>query len=123
MDGFTTQIDAVNALADAAPGAVWRLQSEDGGGSSYVDAFDDPRLLVNLSVWESVDALRDFVLADGHMAVMRRRGDWFEPGTTESIVWDVPAGHEPTVEEAVRELDAFRTGSGAARDMRALLRR
>ncbi len=118
MAEFVSRIDAVNAAADEAPGFLWRLKSEDGGGSSYVAAFDDPRLLVNLSAWTSVDALRDYIASTGHRPTMSKRGEWFEPGTTESIVWDIGDGHKPSLEEALGMLEAWRQGEGAARDLR-----
>lgn len=121
MEAFRDQIDHVNALADAAPGFLWRLESDEGG-SSYVNAFDDPRLLVNLSAWDSIASLRHFIMSEGHVAVMRRRGDWFQAGTTESIVWDIPADHRPDLEEALGMLEAWRKGSGPAQDLRGLMR-
>ncbi|WP_437669400.1 DUF3291 domain-containing protein [Sorangium sp. So ce131] len=106
---FVSALDPVNALADAAPGFVWRLK-EYGGNATAVRAFGDDRILVNMSVWESAEALSDFVFRNPeHAAVMRRRREWFVP-MREAItaLWWVPAGHTPTVAEAEERLEHLR---------------
>ena len=70
---FVAALAPVNAVADASPGFVWRLQTEDGDATA-IRAFGDDRLIVNMSVWESVEALRGFVYGEAHAAVIRRRG-------------------------------------------------
>ena len=105
---FVAALDPVNALADAAPGFVWRLQTDDGDATS-IRAFDDDMLIVNMSVWESLDALRAYVYGSEHRAVMARRRQWFERMAEAYVVlWWVPAGHVPTVEEAKERLEALR---------------
>ena len=74
---FVAQLDAVNALAEAAPGFVWRLQSSSGN-STDIPYNDDPFVIVNMSVWQSVEALRDYVYNSGHVAVFRDRARWFK---------------------------------------------
>jgi len=74
---FVAQLDPVNALADTAPGFVWRLQSSSGNATDIVYN-DDPFVIVNMSVWESVEALRDFVYKSNHLDVLRDRAKWFE---------------------------------------------
>ena len=97
---FVALLEPVNALADAAPGFVWRLQDE-GGDATAINAFDDDRILVNMSVWESVDALWDFVYAGEHLTVMRRRREWMiRPERAYMALWWIPAGHIPTTAEA-----------------------
>lgn len=104
LEGFTSMLDAVNARADGAPGFVWRLQDESGDATS-IRVFDDERLIVNVSVWESLEALRDFVYADeGHLAVLRRRRDWFSKLEVVLALWWVPAGHIPDTTEAKERL-------------------
>jgi heme-degrading monooxygenase HmoA len=100
---FMAALDPVNALADSAPGFVWRLQTEDGNATS-VRGFDDDRIIVNMSVWESIDALADFVYRSDHIAVMRRRREWFERVVVHMVLWWVPTGHEPSVAEAEERL-------------------
>jgi hypothetical protein len=102
---FMARLDAVNALAERTPGFVWRLKS-DSGNATDIRAFDDPRMLVNMSVWESVDALFAFTYRTAHTQVMNRRKEWFEPLPGPHLVlWWVPAGAVPTLDEARRRLD------------------
>jgi len=101
---FVANLEPVNALADAAPGFVWRLQSEEGDATS-IRAYDDERIIVNLSVWDSVERLRDFVFGGLHVEVLRRRREWFEVlGEAYTAMWWVPAGTIPTVDEAKARL-------------------
>jgi Domain of unknown function (DUF3291) len=92
-------LDPINALADRAPGFVWRLQTEDGDATA-IRAFDDQRMLINMSVWASIEELAEFVYRSGHIAVMRRRREWFEPIKLYMALWWVPRGHIPTIAEA-----------------------
>jgi hypothetical protein len=104
---FLAQLDGVNALADAAPGFVWRLQSSSGNATD-VPYNDDPFVLVNMSVWESVEALRDYVYRSQHMEVMRDRAKWFEKmEKPHYCLWWVPGGHIPTVAEARERLEHY----------------
>ncbi len=104
MSAFVANLDRVNALGDASPGFVWRLQ-DDSGAATSIRAFDDPRIIVNLTVWSSVEALREYAYRSAHVEVFRRRRDWFLPLDGPSLVlWWVPAGHRPTVAEAKERL-------------------
>ena len=106
---FVSALEPVNARADRAAGFVWRMQTEDGDATAARGFGDDPRLIINLTVWESVEALRDFVYADRrHVAVMRRRREWFERLDLHTVLWWVPAGHRPTVAEAEQRLEHLR---------------
>ena len=101
---FVAALEPINALADDAPGFVWRLQTETGDAKS-INAFDDDRIIVNMSVWTSLEALRDFVYRSRHAEVMRRRREWFEQMTDAFVVlWWIPAGHVPTLDEAKERL-------------------
>ncbi|MFI5121575.1 MAG: DUF3291 domain-containing protein [Vicinamibacteria bacterium] len=105
---FVANLEPVNALADSAPGFIWRLQDESGDATS-IKAFDDDRLIINMSVWESVEALWSFVYDGGHLEVMRRRREWMTKlAETHMALWWVPVGHRPTVEEARQRLDHLR---------------
>ena len=105
---FIARLDPVNAAADAAPGFVWRLQTEDGDATG-IRGFGDDRLIVNMSVWESLEALRAFVYSNrAHLDVLRRRREWFERMDFHLVLWWVPAGHRPTVGEAEERLDLLR---------------
>lgn len=105
---FVELLGPVNALADAAPGFVWRMQTEDGDATA-VRGFDDDRLIINMSVWESLDALATFVYRTDHAAVMRRRREWFHRfDGAFTVLWWVPAGSRPTVGDAEVRLAALR---------------
>jgi hypothetical protein len=105
MEGFMSLLDPVNALADAAPGFVWRLRDETGNATA-IRPFDDERIMINLSVWESIEALHDFVYNGMHVEVFRRRREWFERfGYMHLALWWIPAGTLPTPEEAVERLE------------------
>ena len=100
LAGFVAQLEPINALADHSPGFVWRLQTEDGDATA-IRPFGDQRIMVNLSVWESLEALRSFVYASRHLDVMRRRREWFHRMADAYLaLWWVPAGTIPTVAEA-----------------------
>ena len=108
MADFVAQLDAVNALADGAPGFVWRLQTEDGDATA-VRAFDDAAIIVNMSVWESPEALHAYVYEGGHLDVLRRRREWFaRMAEAFTVLWWVPAGQRPTVPEGVGRLEHLR---------------
>ena len=105
MAGFAAMLEPINALADGTPGFVWRLQDESGDATA-IRPYDDERIMVNMSVWQSIEALREFVYRSPHVEVFRGRRAWFEK--FESIylaLWWVPAGHIPTVDEAKDRLD------------------
>jgi hypothetical protein len=109
MAGFMALIDSINALADAAPGFVWRLEDGDGPGATALRPCG-PDIMVNMSVWQTFDALRDFVYRSGaHLDAMRRRREWFRKMAQQHLVlWWVPAGHLPDLGEALHRLDLLR---------------
>ena len=106
---FVAALAPVNADADAAPGFVWRLQTESGDATG-VQVSDDPLLIVNLTVWESVEALEAFAYRQAaHLAVLRRRREWFERHIeAPTALWWVAAGHIPTLDEALDRLATLR---------------
>ncbi|MFL5895165.1 MAG: DUF3291 domain-containing protein [Thermoleophilaceae bacterium] len=102
---FMALLEPVNALADRSPGFVWRLQDETGDATS-IRAFGDDRLIVNMSVWESVEDLRAFVYKGLHVEVFRRRREWFDRfASMHLVLWWVEAGTVPTLDEAKARLD------------------
>lgn len=108
MEGFRSQLEPVNALADRSEGFVWRLQT-DGGDATAIHAYTDPLVLVNMSVWESLEALHAFVYRSHHLGPLRDRRQWFEPASGPVLVlWWIPRGHIPTVEEAMERLEHLR---------------
>ncbi|MET7393966.1 DUF3291 domain-containing protein [Dactylosporangium sp. NPDC005572] len=112
--GFYGDLDRINAIADASPGFVWRLVDDSGADATSLRPFG-PDVLVNLSVWESLDALREFAFRSPHLDVLRRRREWFEPfGDVYAVLWWVPAGHIPTTVEAGERLDLLRRAGATA---------
>ena len=104
MRDFMDRLDEINHLGDSSPGFVWRLQGE-GGTSTEIKVSDDPLYIVNLTVWESIEALHDFAYRSEHKSVFKRRFDWFERRAGASVcLWWQPAGTIPTVEDAERRL-------------------
>jgi uncharacterized protein DUF3291 len=104
---FHALLDPVNALADAAPGFVWRLQTDEGNATA-LRPYDDDRIIVNMSTWESIEALRAFVYSGMHVGVLRRRREWFERFPTSYLaLWWLPAGLLPTVEDAKLRLESL----------------
>jgi hypothetical protein len=102
---FVAGLDRINALADRATGFVWRLQTEDGNATAVRPVEDDELLAINMSVWESVEALADFVYRSEHLAFMRRRSEWFDRfGTSYLALWWIPAGTLPSVPEAMARI-------------------
>lgn len=105
---FVAALDEVNALADAAQVFVWRFQTE-AGDATEVRPYADERIIINFSVWESIEALHQYVYRSGHAAVLARRREWFERMTEAYLVlWWIPPGHRPTTDEAVARLDHLR---------------
>jgi hypothetical protein len=114
LAGFVAALDPVNAVADAAPGFIWRLQTEEGNATS-LRAFErdaegaDGGILVNMSVWESVEALGAYVYGQAHLGVLRRRREWFEKMTEAyAVLWWIERGHIPTTGEAENRLRHLR---------------
>ena len=108
LGGFVAGLDPINALADRSPGFVWRLQTDEGNATG-IHAFQDELLLLNMSVWESPETLRAFVYQSEHRGFLAQRREWFERlAEAIQVLWWVPAGHLPTVEEAVDRLETLR---------------
>ena len=104
MAGFAGRLAEINALADRSPGFVWRLQT-DAGNATYFRPYDDDRILVNMSVWESIEALKNYVYQSAHVELLRQRQQWFEPFAGAYLaLWWVPAGHLPGIDEAKKRL-------------------
>jgi hypothetical protein len=109
MDDFHANLDPINRLAEQSPGFVWRHQASDGNSTS-VRVRDDPRILINFSVWESAESLFEYAFHSEHVDVYRRRREWFDHDEEPfAVLWWIPAGHEPTVEEAEERLAHLKT--------------
>lgn len=102
MDSFVRQLAEVNAGAESADGFIWRLKDEEGPGATGYRILDDDGLIVNLSVWRDLDALRAFVVGhDQHRDALRDRYEWFERAREPmTVCWYVAEGHQPSIDEA-----------------------
>ena len=104
MASFVARLDEINALADSSPGFVWRLQTSEGN-ATYLRPYEDDRILFNLSVWETVDALKQYVYRTAHAELLRDRRNWFEQFAGNWLaMWWVPEGHIPGIDEAKTRL-------------------
>ncbi|NBW48441.1 MAG: DUF3291 domain-containing protein [Betaproteobacteria bacterium] len=113
MADFVASLDRINALAEAAPGFVWRLQTEEGDATAMRPMGEDT--LVNMSVWRDIESLNRYVYGTAHVDIMRRRKEWFERMRDASVVlWWVRQGHRPTVPEAIAKLELLRTRGPSA---------
>jgi len=106
MKDFMDGLDPVNALADGSPGFVWRLVGETGQGATDVRGPFGDDVIVNMSVWESVEALRNFTYHSGHLEYLRRRREWLHHVgiSAHLVLWWVDEGHVPTLDEAAERL-------------------
>lgn len=105
MYGFVSRLDAINALAEASPGFVWRLVG-DGNDATSLRPYPDDMMIVNMSVWDSVESLKTYTYKSQHATLFKDRKLWFEfPSKAHFAMWWVPAGHQPTVAEAKERLD------------------
>lgn len=113
MADFVAQLDTINALAESSKGFVWRLKDDDNNATNF-HPFDDDRIIVNMSVWESIEELMDFAFKSAHTVVMKNRNKWFEKfGKPATVLWYIDEGHIPTVQEARERLE-FLQENGAS---------
>jgi len=104
MADFVANLDRINALAENAAGFVWRLHTPEGNATA-LRVFEDERLIINMSVWHSIEALFDYTYKSGHVEIFRRKAEWFgKMETPHMALWWVPAGHIPTPQEAKERL-------------------
>ncbi|MEJ8567287.1 DUF3291 domain-containing protein [Elongatibacter sediminis] len=104
---FVANLDRINTLAEASPGFVWRLQTEEGDATGIRDFGEE--YIVNLSVWEDVQSLHDYVYRTAHTEVLARRREWFERmDEAYAVLWWVEAGHRPDTAEARERLEQLR---------------
>jgi hypothetical protein len=109
LAGFVARIAEINALAERSPGFVWRF-IEDKNSATYARPYEDELILFNLSVWLTLDDLKNYVYRQGHAEVMRQRGQWFRHADQPMLaLWWIPAGRLPSVDEAKARLDHLRT--------------
>ena len=111
MADFMNNLDLVNALAERSQGFVWRLKDDSGNATNF-RPFPDPQMAVNLSVWESTEALERFVYQTVHKRFYGRREEWFgKHEGPHAVMWWIAAGHLPTLDEAKERLE-YLTANG-----------
>lgn len=104
MAGFVNRLVEINELAERSSGFVWRLQTDEGD-ATYFRPYEDDRILINMSVWESVESLREYVYRTAHAELLRQRQEWFEQfSSTYLTLWWIPTGHRPGIDEAKERL-------------------
>jgi hypothetical protein len=104
---FMRALDLVNGLGKRMPGFVWMMEGsgEPGTGNTETKIGGDPRFVSNLTVWDSVEALEAFVWNTVHRQFYARRAEWFEVlGKMHFVMWRVPAGYRPTLDDGLERL-------------------
>ncbi|GAC13469.1 DUF3291 domain-containing protein [Aliiglaciecola lipolytica] len=108
MQEFAQGLDPINQIAEQSMGFIWRLKDESGNATD-IHYFDDPNMLVNLSVWEDVESLKFFMFKTHHMDFLKQRKKWFETDLQDTyVLWWIPAGHIPEIPEALARLTQLR---------------
>lgn len=106
---FIDNLDAINGIAEASDGFIWRLK-DDSGDATNIKLFADPQMIINMSVWENIDALKNFMFRTSHRDFMRRKSEWFDKLTEATyVLWWVADGHIPTAEEGLAKLYQLRS--------------
>jgi len=106
---FVDNLAPINNLAESSDGFIWRLKDESGDATN-IEAFSDPAIIVNMSVWDSTDALKNFMFRTHHRDFLRRKKEWFRDIPEDSyVLWWIPIGHTPTLEEALEKLEYLRS--------------
>ena len=108
MKDFAENLERINGIGEASPGFVWRLK-DDSGDATSIQVYDDPNILVNLTVWQDADALKYFLFKTDHAQFLKRKKEWFKPVREANyVLWWVPVGHIPNVLEAKAKLEYLR---------------
>jgi Domain of unknown function (DUF3291) len=115
MADFVNNLARINAVAERSPGFVWRYADASGNATDTRPYADDPRMAVNMSVWESVEALEKFVWQTVHTRFYARKHEWFETlDGAYFVLWHVPAGHRPSIAEAIERLEHLKSHGSSA---------
>ena len=108
MSEFVQRLDEINALADISKGFVWRFKTDEGN-ATYLRPFEDTRILINISVWETVDDLRNYVYASRQLELLKSKANWFsKSGGANLALWWIESGRIPSVQEAIKKLDIIK---------------
>ncbi|MBT0587335.1 DUF3291 domain-containing protein [Alteromonas oceanisediminis] len=108
MADFVNNLDPINSIAENSSGFVWRLQ-DDSGDATSIAVENNPDIIVNMSVWKDVESLKHFMYKTHHIDFLKRKKEWFIPlGEASYVLWFIPEGHIPTIEEAMAKLQCLR---------------
>lgn len=108
MSGFVDNLEPINAIAESSPGFVWRLKDESGDATN-IEIENNPDIIVNMSVWENIEALKNFMFKTHHIDFLKRKKEWFVSIKEESyVLWWIPEGHIPSIQEAMEKLGHLR---------------
>ncbi len=100
MSGFVSELDRINALAEKSDGFVWRLKSDEGDATAF-KIFEDEKIIINMSVWDSIEALRSYVYSSEHLEILKQKRQWFEkPKSAHLALWWIPVGEKPAIDDA-----------------------
>ena len=106
---FVDNLDRINHVAEQSSGFIWRLK-DDTGNATDIQAFDNPLTIVNMSVWQDADALKNFMFKTDHLSFMKRKTQWFEKSQQATyVLWWIDAEHRPTITEAKEKLAYLQT--------------
>lgn len=104
MSGFVNNLDRINALAEESIGFIWRLTGEEDNATA-IKVFDDDSIIINMSVWQDVESLKNYVYNTAHVEIMKRKKEWFSKmESIHMVLWNIPEGHTPTPKEAKERL-------------------
>jgi hypothetical protein len=104
---FVANLDRINELAEASAGYIWRLKTDGNNATSLRPLGEN--ILVNMSVWQDIESLNEYVYNSAHTDIMRKRRQWFEKmSEVYMVLWWVPQGHYPQMDEAVAKLEQLR---------------
>ncbi len=109
MKEFVENLDAVNQIAEKSEGFVWRLKDENNN-ATILNPYNDETIIINVSVWKSIETLENFMYRTFHSDFLKRRKEWFLTyGSAHTAMWWIPEGHIPTMQEAVDKLSFLQT--------------
>lgn len=107
MKEFVDNLEAVNTLAEESEGFIWRLKDDTGSyNATSLNPYNDEQIIINVSVWESIETLEHYMYKTFHSEFLKRRKEWFlKFGKAHTAMWWIPEGHIPTLDEAIEKLD------------------
>jgi hypothetical protein len=116
MKEFVDNLVLVNTLAENSEGFVWRLKDDESSNSTAFNPYNDEQVIINISVWESIETLENYVFKTFHTEFLKRRKEWFQTfGKASTAMWWIPEGQFPTIEEAVARLDELQKNGATER--------